>query len=298
MTTVDEQIRALLLGILYRVPRFRGIADDALEFKRLGGATNQNFRVTHGGESFVLRVAGAGTNELTDRTTEWAHLNLAAAWRFAPAVLWHDADTGALLSRYISNARTLNVDDVRRPQIRQQMTRMLARLHRMPLRFAFTLDPFATITRYLKAAAGYGELAVEYNELIGRHQKLGKAVDNATDRTPASIVPCHIDANPGNFIDDGTRLWLVDWEYAAHSHPLWDLACLCEEAGLNDDEADAVLNSYPGKAPGSVPDLDRWRATFSLTRLAWLAAQVAANNHRDRHWPALRHELASVRVSN
>ena len=50
---------------------------------------------------------------------------------------------------------------------------------------------------------------------------------------PIDIVFGHNDLLAGNFIDDGKRLWLIDWDYAGFNSPLFDLANL---ASNNDFE--------------------------------------------------------------
>ena len=63
---------------------------------------------------------------------------------------------------------------------------------------------------------------------------------------PFRPVLCHNDLLPANLIDDGARLWLVDWEYAGAGHPLFDLANASANAGLADDQDRALLKAYRG----------------------------------------------------
>ena len=41
---------------------------------------------------------------------------------------------------------------------------------------------------------------------------------------PIDLVFGHNDLLPANLLDDGSRMWLVDWDYAGWNSPLFDLA--------------------------------------------------------------------------
>ena len=63
------------------------------------------------------------------------------------------------------------------------------------------------------------------------------------------VVFCHNDLLAANFIDDGSRLWLVDWDYAGFNSPLFDLANLASHAGLDAEQEAWVLSTYFGRTP-------------------------------------------------
>ena len=50
---------------------------------------------------------------------------------------------------------------------------------------------------------------------------------------PLPSAPCHCDPLSENFIDDGTRAWIVDFEYGGMNDPMWDLGDLIIEASLS-----------------------------------------------------------------
>lgn len=47
-----------------------------------------------------------------------------------------------------------------------------------------------------------------------------------------------------NFLDDGDKMWIVDWEYSGMNDPLWDLGDLSVEAGFTDAQDMEMLRSY------------------------------------------------------
>lgn len=58
------------------------------------------------------------------------------------------------------------------------------------------------------------------------------------------IVFGHNDLLAANFIDDGKRLWLLDWDYAGFNTALFDLAGLSSNNALSAEQEDWVLETY------------------------------------------------------
>ena len=73
---------------------------------------------------------------------------------------------------------------------------------------------------------------------------------------PIDLVFGHNDLLPANFLHDGTRLWLIDWDYAGFNSPLFDLGGLAANNGLSVEDEAWMLGSYFGRAP----DAALWRA--------------------------------------
>ena len=63
-------------------------------------------------------------------------------------------------------------------------------------------------------------------------------------QVPLPIVFGHHDLLPGNFMDDGKRLWLIDWEYGAFGTPMFDLANLSSNGGFDAAQDEALLAAY------------------------------------------------------
>jgi thiamine kinase-like enzyme len=102
-------------------------------------------------------------------------------------------------------------------------------------------------------------------DLLERAARLEAAVG------PIDVVFGHNDLLAANFMDDGQRLWLVDWEYAGFNSPLFDLGGLASNSELAPVQAEQTLELYFGKA---VDDALRRRA----------AAMTAASLLRETMW--------------
>ena len=61
---------------------------------------------------------------------------------------------------------------------------------------------------------------------------------------PVELVFGHNDLLAANIIDDGSRLWLVDWDYAGFNSPLFDLGGLASNSELPGRRARLLLEAY------------------------------------------------------
>jgi thiamine kinase-like enzyme len=210
-----------------------------------GGMTNTNFLVRDGGEKFVVRIGEDIPVHQVMRFNERAASIAAHAAGLAPEVI--HAEPGALVMRFIEG-RTLTPEDVRRPDILPRVVDLVRRCHHeMPKHLrgpALIFWPFHVLRDYAATlTAGQSRWAPELprlRALVARFEaELG----------PTEIVFGHNDLLPSNLIDDGGRLWLIDWDYAGFSAPLFDLANLATNSRFEPDEERALLSLYYGAAP-------------------------------------------------
>ena len=145
-------------------------------------------------------------------------------------VLHFDADSGLMLTRYLDGCITMSPELFKsRPRAPARAAEVLKRMHGCGREFRFRFELFAMIDEYLGLLAKLeAPLPDGYHEVVTE----AGAVRQALDATPATLVPCHCDPLSENFLDDGARMWIVDWEYSGMNDPLWDLGDLSVEAGF------------------------------------------------------------------
>jgi thiamine kinase-like enzyme len=201
-----------------------------------GGITNHNFRVSMGGEDLVLRVCGHGAEVLgIDRTTEEIASRRAAAERIAPPVVAFLADVPALVTRWLPGG-DLTAEDVRSPSILAQIADMLRRLHATPaLPSSFAV--FRLIEDHRALAA---HVPPSYDRLLA----LAHRIEAALTGPEHAPVPCHNDLLTANFVRDGGRVCIVDWEYAGMNDRYFDLGNLAVNNGFDVDDQRALLELY------------------------------------------------------
>ncbi|MPZ09553.1 MAG: phosphotransferase [Kiloniellaceae bacterium] len=205
-----------------------------------GGITNVNFLVEDAGRRYVVRVGEDIPVHQVKRFNELAASRAAAAVGISPAVVHHEP--GVLVLDYI-DGRTLAAEDLRRPEILAQALPLVVRCHRELPKF---LRGPALAFWVFHVIRDYGWTLKEGNSphavLLPALQELAGRLEAAVG--PVEIVFGHNDLLPANFLDDGTRLWLIDWDYAGFNSPLFDLGGLASNNELAPAQEDWMLETY------------------------------------------------------
>jgi thiamine kinase-like enzyme len=194
-----------------------------------GGITNHNFRVEVDGEAYVLRIGGKDTELLgIDRDAEHAASRNAAALGLGPEIVHFGS--GCLVTRFV--AGTVGAVDPER------VGRALRTLHdgpSIPSRF----DCFRVVEIYCATAIEHG---VSVPQAYGRAHETAAAIER--QRVGVPPCACHNDLLNANFISDGERLWIVDWEYAGMGDPFFDLGNFAVNHELDEEGERALLAAY------------------------------------------------------
>lgn len=245
--------------------------------ERLGGLTNRVYRLN----DFCLRLPGKGTDAYIDRANEAVAAAEAARAGVAPEVVYTDAASGIMVTRFIAGAVTMTPEGfTNREGAVARAGASLAKLHRSGAVFPFRFELFAMIDEYLGLLATKDvALPHGYDTVVAE----AKAVRAALARNPVPLAPCHCDPLCENFLDTGAAMWIVDWEYSGMNDPMWDLGDLSVEGGFTEAQDAALLQAYFGAA-ASAADHGRmviYKAMCDLLWTLWGLIQLAENNPAD-----------------
>ena len=176
------------------------------------------------------------------RVHELAASQAAHASGLSPAVIHHQP--GILVLEYI-DAPPLSTEALGRPETLDRVVRLVRDAHRSVARHlrgaAGMFWPFHIVADYAATLRGSGS---RYTSLLpGLLDKVTRLEEAAG---PFEIVFGHNDLLASNFLDDGHRLWLIDWDYAGFNTPLFDLGGLVSNNGLSEPQEAAILETYYG----------------------------------------------------
>jgi len=208
-----------------------------------GGLTNRNYRVTTPDGSFVARISSGGSELLAiDRDCEYRNsVTAAAAGAGAPVVEYRPQDC-LLVIGYIEG-RTFGAADVAADANLPRIAQACRRLHE-GARFGNDFDMFDIQRRYLSVARSRGfTIPAGYDDLLPQFTAAEKALATRAEGT----VPCNNDLLPANFIDDGERIWLIDYELSGNNDACFELGNIGAEAHLPDDALAALVTAYYGR---------------------------------------------------
>jgi thiamine kinase-like enzyme len=117
-------------------------------------------------------------------------------------------------------------------------------------------------------------------------QNRAEAVRGALSAHTLPVAPCHCDPLAENFLDTGTRMVIIDFEYSGNNDPMWDLTDLSVEAEFDHEQDRALLNAYFDGQPPAF-DLGRmvlYKAMCDFLWTLWGVVQHANENPADDFW--------------
>ena len=282
----DESI-AMARTALYSIPPYSDTDTceiDSIEISRLGGLTNLVFRIGNGDEATCLRLPGKGTEEYINRQHEAQSASAAASAGVSPEVLYVNPDSGIMLTKYINKARTMTPESFQ--SIAGSPGRAgyaFRRLHDSGAVFPFRFELFAMIDEYLGILSGKQvEFPDGYHDVLAEAETVRKALDAHSLPTAA----CHCDPLCENFLDTGSRMWIVDWEYSGMNDPMWDLGDLSVEAGFDRNQDEQMIQAYFGgePTPSQFGRIIIYKAMCDLLWTLWGLIQFANNNPAEDFW--------------
>ncbi|MGI9008384.1 MAG: phosphotransferase [Streptosporangiaceae bacterium] len=208
-----------------------------------GGLTNRNFKITTRNGSYVARVASTGSELLAiDRGNEYRNSLRAAAAGVGAPVIEYQPGANVLVLGFLPG-RTLANEDVADPGRLGRIARACRQLHGAG-RFDGDFDMFAIQRRYRAVAAERGIAIPDgYDDLAGAFGDAARALAVRD----AGTVPCNNDLLAANFIEDGERIWLIDYEYSGNNDACFELGNIWGECRLSDEALELLVTEYYGR---------------------------------------------------
>lgn len=238
-----------------------------------GGITNLNYRVDAAGKSYVVRIPGRETERLgIDRRREHACARAASASGVAPFVAAFFEDAGVLVTEHVGGHEP-GEDVLRAPQTLGRVAVALRRYH-TGMAFPGTFSPFRTVREYGAVAGRYGApLPARFDWMMTHAEDIEAALG-----VPRVAQPCHNDLLPANFLDDGDRLWIIDWEYAAMGDVFFDLGNFAAHLELPDAAENTLLRAYFGTVtPHAVARVKLMKIVSDLREALWAMVQLTTS---------------------
>ena len=247
-----------------------------------GGLTNRNYKVVAPDGTYVVRISGGATGALAiDRDNEYRNSMIAAESGVGAPVYAHVPDEAALVIGFLEG-RTLTDDDFDRPGVVERVAASCRHLHDGK-RFVNDFDMFDVQRDYLAIVSergyrlpdGYLEFALEVERIRG-----------ALAAQREATVACNNDLLAGNFIDDGDRIALIDYEYSGNNDACFELGNIGSECHLDDDQLEHLVASYYGAhLANKVARARLWSLMSQYGWTLWASIQEATSELDFAFWP-------------
>lgn len=259
-----------------------------------GGITNRNYVVYDRANRYVVRFCADRSLLGIDRRNELACQRAAAEFGISPSVV--HAEPPFVVSQWVSG-QTLSAEDVRDEARLLRIAHTLRQLHATWDRLRGELlyfSPFQTVRSYLNTARNLrASVPADMDDLLADATELERRIE------PFRPVLCHNDLLAANLIEDDQRMWLVDWEYAGMGHPLFDLAGLSGNCGLDEAQERFLLEAYLGTPPQrrTVVELQILKTISLLRESLWAVIQTVASEIEFDYTTYARDNLTAYRAA-
>ncbi len=232
-----------------------------------GGITNINYRVVDGGRSYFVRVGDDIAVHHILRFNERAATAAAHIAGISPELI--HAEPGVMILDFIEG-KTCTAEDIRDPARLARAVALVKRVHReMPRRIRGPILAFWVFHAIRDYVRTLDEAGSRHRSRLAELADIADGLELAVG--PVDVVFAHNDLLPGNFIDDGERLWLIDWDYAGFNTPVFDLANLASNANFDREQEAWLLHTYYGRHPDErlMASFDAMKCASLLRELLW-----------------------------
>lgn len=224
-----------------------------------GGLSNESFVVTSGMKKYVVRFGEDFAVHHVSRENELMATRAAADAGFAPELIYDEP--GLMVVQFI-DGHTFGEQDVCNniAQIASLTRRFHTQMPRYVSGAARMFHVFHVVRDYARTLqAGESRMCPELPQFLDLADEL-ESVQPAME-----IIYAHNDLLPANFIEDDEKIWLIDFEYASYSTPMFDLAGIASNAQMSGAQDEELLHAYFGNKPTS--DLMRAHSAMKCASL-------------------------------
>ena len=244
-----------------------------------GGLTNRNFLIETPADKYVARVSSNSSDFLSiDRGSEFINTTIAGKGGVGAEVLDYIPGEGLLLISYISG-KTFGADDVAANLPR--IAKSLRNLHALEP-FDHEFNMFNTQSNYLKIVKDQGfrvpDGYVDFEPMVAQIKKAFEVLFEG-------LVPCNNDLLPGNFIDDGKKIWLIDYEYSGNNDACFEIGNVWAEAFQPIEALEELVTAYYGAhRPDKVARAWLWALMAKYGWTLWASIQDSVSEIEFDFW--------------
>jgi thiamine kinase-like enzyme len=205
-----------------------------------GGLTNRNIKVETDNGDYVARISSNESSLLSiDRDNEFQNSKIASDVGIGAPVYDYKAEYGLLVIGFLPG-KTFDGADV--ASNAKRIAESVRKLHSAPA-FKLDFDMFQIQRRYFEIVTERGfRLPDGYQDFL----KAKEDLESALRKTNTGKVPCNNDLLPANFIDDGQKVWLIDYEYSGNNDPCFELGNIWSESGQDIEVLRQLIQGYYG----------------------------------------------------
>ncbi len=243
--------------------------------KLQGGLTNINYRIETANAKYVMRVSNEGS-ALLGITRENEEVNTARA---------HIAGVGAAIAASLPAENVMVVEWVEAATLHAenfQADALLLRRVAAALKLLHSGPAFQGKFYFPDVRKKYLQLVLKNNyflpDLYLDIEPLIIELENLLAVNPEPLVPCNNDLLAENFMDDGKKIWIIDYEYAGQNEASFDIGNLAGECMLTDAQLSDFCDVYWQRhLPEKIARARAWSMVARYGWVLWASIQEAVS---------------------
>ena len=212
----------------------------------------------------------------------------------------YDSATGALVLEWIDGRTMSNAAFAAEPNAPARIAAATLRLHTGP-RFRDDFNMFRLTERYLGVV---DERSIRIPDGYREQLAAIPRIEAALVARPLPTVPCHNDLLAENYLDDGSKLWIVDYEYSGNNDPTFELGNTAQELQFDSARQEALCLAYFGAerfAREGRALLARMRLQMIMSDVGWtlwaaIQAAISTIDYNFWGWAEERWARASTAI--
>ena len=205
------------------------------------GMTNRSFIFSCKGKRYIMRIPGAGTEQLINRKQEAMVYQVIKGLSICDHVVYINEKNGYKITEVLENARVCN--PFHKSDVQKCMS-YLKNFHGKKLKVNHEFNLFKQIEFYEELRGNIPSVYKDYNEVKKQIYSLKPYIEEHVGKK----VLTHIDAVPDNFLfykkSGQEEIRLIDWEYAGMQDPHLDIAMFAIYSMYDRKQIDSLISIY------------------------------------------------------
>ncbi len=235
------------------------------------GLTNKNYKVTIDEKCYVVRIPGVGSDLFINRDIELHNTLSASKVGVGAHVFKYFKESYVVIAEFIQG-QVMSIESFKD---KDRIVRAIKAIKEVNEKADFT-STFIMFDKFK-----------EYFELVKKHtiripdnfndaEKIVYKVEDKFRKSMPKLLSCHNDLLAENFIDQGNRMRIIDWELSGRNDPCFELGDFSVEQGFDDEEDTLIIKTYYGVFDES--KFARMNIYKSMADILWTLWAVIQNH--------------------
>lgn len=232
MTTIDD--------VIGRIKEWKNKQVEIHELTE--GLTNHNYKVTVGDQHYLVRIPGTGSEIFIDRDTELHNTLSASDTGIGKRIFYFFESDNIIVTEFIEGT-VMSPEAFRNKEVIVRAVKAIKEVNTKG-NFISRFIMFEKFDKYYEIVKKH---SIRIPDNFDEAETIVNRVRDRFTRNMPELLSCHNDLLAENFIDQGDRMRIIDWELSGLNDPCFELGDFSVEQGFDEIEDKLIVEIYFGK---------------------------------------------------